>query len=392
MSHPVFASFRLNSLELKNRTIKSATYEGMCENNAPSEKMVQWHRSIARGGVAMNTLAYCAVSEAGATFKDQIIISKKNAARLKAFSDKIHHAGGKASAQLAHCGFFSKNNRLKSAPLSPSRSFNKLGLFSGLSFSKEMTIAEIDQTIDDFANAAQIMKDCGFDAVEVHSGHGYLLSQFLSPAFNKRRDEYGGTLEKRLRFPTEVIQAIRNMVGPSFPILVKMNLEDGFKGGSSIEDSMHIASTFEKAGADALVLSGGFTSVNAFYLLRGDIPLKQMIRIEKNWFQRLALMVFGPFLIRKIRFEKTFFLKMAKLVRSKVKIPLVYVGGVTSLKDIENVLNEGFDLIALGRPLVHDPNFIKKLKSGEVTKTACTYCNQCVAEVGRNGIRCVLTD
>ncbi len=390
MSNTVFSPITLNTLHLKNRTIKSATYEGMNEANAPSRQLIDWHCKIAEGEVAMNTLAYCAVNQAGATFSDQIVMQPDIAPQLKAFTDSIHALGGKVAAQLAHCGFFSGGKRRNGKPVSPSRTFNKLGFSSGKLFSKAMSQDEINQTINDFARSASIAQEAGFDAIEIHSGHGYLLSQFLSPAFNKRKDEYGGALENRLRFPVEVIQAVRKEVGSDFPILVKMNLEDGFKGGLTIKEAIHVATTFEKTGVDALILSGGFTSVNAFYLLRGEVPLKEMIRLEKNWITKIALSLFGPFVISRSPFKRTFFLEQAKMIREKVKIPLAYVGGITSLEDMEKVLSEGFDLIALGRPLVHDASFVRKLRTGSITKTGCNYCNQCVAQIGHNGVKCVL--
>lgn len=309
---------------------------------------------------------------------------------MKSFTSAIHKLGGLCSKQLSHCGFFSKNKNLGKKPVSPTSTFNKLGLFSGIPFSKSMSGKDIDRTIEAFSNAAIIAKKSGFDAVEIHSGHGYLLSQFLSPAFNKRKDDYGGPLENRLKFPVEVIQSIRLAVGDNFPIFIKMNLSDGFKGGLELKEARNVASTFEKAGANALILSGGFTSVSPFYLLRGDVPLKQMVQVESNWLQKVGIMLFGPFIIKKLPFNELFFLEMAKEIRSAVKIPLVYVGGASSLKGIEKVIREGFDLIALGRPLIHDPNFVNSLQSGEITNTGCTYCNQCIPEIERGGVRCVL--
>ena len=253
-----------------------------------------------------------------------------------------------------------------------------------------MTEEDIDRTLTDFGNAALTAKEAGFDAIELHSGHGYLLSQFLSPIYNKRNDDYGGSIESRLKFPVEVIQKIRLSVGDQFPLLVKMNLDDGVKGGLKLKESRHIATTYEKAGASALVLSGGFTNSSPFYLLRGDIPLKRMIAVERNWLQKIGVAIFGPMIIKKLPFEELFFMSMAKEIRKVVNLPLVYVGGVTSLANMEAVLKEGFDLISLGRPLIYDPVFVNRLKSGEVEKTGCTYCNQCVPEIDSDGIWCVL--
>ncbi len=387
---PIFTTIRLNNIQLKNRIIKSATYEGLSVNGAVTDRLIDWHRQIVLGGVAMTTLAYCAVNDEGATFENQIVVNEASIDGLKSFTAAIHKAGGLCSIQLAHCGFFSRNKKLKSRPISPTRTFNNLGLFSGIPFSRTMTEDDIDSTLSDFAEAAVIAKESGFDAIELHAGHGYLLSQFLSPAFNRRKDDYGGSIEKRPKFPTEVLQSIRRSVGKDFPILIKMNVSDGFKGGLGLEDAKRVASTFEKAGVDGLVLSGGFTNTSPFFLLRGDIPIKQMVQVERNWLQKIGIMLFGPVIIKKLPFNELFFLGAAQQIRRVVNIPIVYIGGVTSLQNMESVLSDGFELIALGRPLIHDAQFINRLESGEVNKTGCTYCNQCIPEIDRDGVRCVL--
>ena len=386
----VFSPFELNGLDLKNRVIKSATYEGMSRDGLLTDDLIDWHGRIVDGGVAMTTLAYCAVNPEGATFHDQIIVNEQNEEAFTRFCDESHKRGGRASIQLAHCGFFKKDKVNGKSPISPSSQFNKLGVFTGLPLSKTMSLQDIENTIRAFANAARRVKTCGFDAIEIHSGHGYLLSQFLSPAFNQRNDEYGGSLEKRLNLPVEVVKAVRKSVGDAFTIIIKINLQDGMRGGTTLEDTRSIARAFEQAGADALVLSGGITSVNPFYLLRGDIPFRQMIEVEPKWLQRLAIMTFGSLIMKKIPFEPLYFLDMAAEIRKEVTIPLVYIGGVTSLSDMEKVLEKGFDLIELGRPLIHDPDFLQKIQSGEIEKTGCTYCNQCVPEIDRNGVQCVL--
>jgi 2,4-dienoyl-CoA reductase-like NADH-dependent reductase (Old Yellow Enzyme family) len=262
---------------------------------------------------------------------------------------------------------------------------------SGLVFSKAMTKGEIRQTAIDFANAAAFSRKAGFDAVEIHMGHGYLLSQFLTPRINKRKDDYGGgSLENRKRFPLEVIAETRQAVGEDFPIIVKLNLSDGFKGGLTIEDSVEVAKALEQSGVDALVLSGGYTSKTPFYLMRGDIPVWDMTKVEKNILQKIAIASFGRFIIRKYTFTENFFIPLARLVRKAVKMPLIYVGGVVSRSGIEEVMAENFDMIALGRALIQDPDFILKVKDGSIEKSDCNQCNKCVAEMDRDGVRCIL--
>lgn len=391
MFSKAYSPFSLRSLILKNRFIKTATYEGMCDNGRPTQQLIDFHARTAAGGIAMTTVAYGAVNPDGRTHEDQMYLHSGIAEPLKELTETVHHAGGKASIQLTHCGFFSRNKEIRGKiPLGPSRILNTYGIMSGLAFSKAMTKGEIRQTAIDFANAADFSRKAGFDAVEIHMGHGYLLSQFLTPCINKRKDNYGGSLENRKRFPLEVIAETRQAIGEDFPIIVKLNLSDGFKGGLLIEDSVEVAKALEQSGVDALVLSGGYTSKTPFYLMRGEIPVWDMMKVEKNFFQKMAIASFGRFIIRRYTFTENFFMPLALQVRKAVKMPLVYVGGVVSKSGIEEVMTENFDMIALGRALIHDPDFILKVKDGSIEKSDCNQCNKCVAEMDKDGVRCVL--
>jgi 2,4-dienoyl-CoA reductase-like NADH-dependent reductase (Old Yellow Enzyme family) len=221
-------------------------------------------------------------------------------------------------------------------------------------------------------------------------GHGYLLSQFLCPRTNPRKDEYGGSLVNRARFPLEVVKAVIEAVGNEFPVLVKLNLDDGFKNGFTLEDCKYVSRELEKHGCAALVLSGGFTSITPFYLMRGDVPLKGMIKNGTSWAEKITMALFGPLIVKKYPFTPNFFLAQAKEIRKFTAMPLVYLGGVDSREGIVEILDAGFDLIALARPLIHDPAFLLKIEAAEIEKSGCTRCNECVVEMDRNGVRCVI--
>jgi len=239
MAHDAFAPVRLAGLELRNRLIKTATYEGMSPGGVPSERLLAHHRDLARGGVGMTTVAYCAVSPDGRTFGGQLYVHDAAREPLRRLTDAVRAEGAAASLQLGHCGNFSKNKALVGRrPLGPSFTLNEYGLMSGMPFADAMSEAQIAETVEDFGRAAGFARDVGFDAVEVHLGHGYLLSQFLSPAVNKRKDRYGGSLENRMRFPLEVLRRVRDEVGPEFPILTKSNLRDGFRGGLEVAEAV----------------------------------------------------------------------------------------------------------------------------------------------------------
>jgi len=196
----------------------------------------------------------------------------------------------------------------------------------------------------------------------------------------------------RGRFAFEAVRAVREQVGDRLAILVKVNLDDGFTGGLGTDDACETARGFEDAGAHALVMSGGFTSRSAFYLMRGGLPLPRMIEVEKSPSQKLALRFFGKYLVRAFDFEEMFFMEKAKQMRQAVKMPLVLLGGILSGDNLRSAMGEGFEFVALGRALIADPDFVKQIESGEIERSRCISCNACVPEMDAGGIRCVLDD
>lgn len=381
----------LGALSLRNRIIKTATYEGMTPGGAPSAQLVRHHVDLARGGVGMTTVAYCAVSPNARTFAGQMWMREEIVATLAGLTAAVHAEGAAASLQLGHCGYFSRNVELPGRrSLGPSRRLNEYGLLCGVPLSRAMTPDDLAQTTEDFAAAAERAKRAGFDAVEIHLGHGYLLSQFLCPATNKRRDQYGGSLENRLRFPLNVLAAVRERVGAEFPIIVKTNLRDGFRGGLELEDAVTVCQAVERAGVDAIELTGGFTSRTPFYLFRGPAPVKEMIEVEHNPLQKIALRLFGRSIMRGYPFEELYFLPLARKIREKVRIPLILLGGCLSTDNLETAMGEGFDFVAMGRALIADPDLVARIAAGIAKRSRCISCNKCVAEMDRNGLRCVL--
>jgi len=386
-----FLPITLRNLTLRNRFIKTATNEGMWIDNLPSPQLVAHHARLAQGGVGLTTVAYGAVHPDGRTHETQMVMRAEVVPGLKKLTEAVHNYGAAASIQLTHCGFFTNNRQVTGKrPIGPSMILNNYGLLSGIFCSRPMTTDDLRLTADDFARSARLAVEAGFDAIEIHIGHGYLLSQFLSPRFNRRKDDYGGSLENRMRFPLEVIDSVRKAVGEDVPVLCKINLSDGFKGGLEVSDTVEIAKRLEMAGVDALVLSGGFTSKTPFYLMRGDVPLKEMIRAEKQIQHKAAFAVFGRFIIGKYKFSENFFMPLALKIRQAVKMPLVYLGGVISAEGVEQVFAEGFDMVAIGRALIHDPDFVLKIKTDLQHVSLCNHCNICVAEMDRGGVRCVM--
>jgi len=356
----------------------------MSQEGGVTEALIEHHRRLAEGGIGMTTVAYASVTFDGRGFGHEIWMRDEIIPDLKRLTEAIHREGGAASIQLGHCGFFASRREIGKRPIGASRKFC---LFR-MSICTEMTHEEINEKIEDYARSALQAKEAGFDAVEIHSGHGYLMSQFLSPWTNHRKDEYGGNLENRLRFPAAIVKRTRETVGPDFPILVKMNQRDGFNGGLEIDDAIQVAKRYEAEGASALIPSCGFTARTPLYMMRGNVPNKEMARNQSNPFMRLGLLTFGRFMVQSYPFEPMYLLEGARKIKDVVNIPVIYIGGVLSLTDLENAMNEGFEFVEVGRATVRDPDFVKKLQSGEITDSDCDHCNRCIAATDAGGIYC----
>ena len=384
-----FAPARLGELELKNRIIKAATFEGKTPDGVPGDLLLDFHREIVRGGVAMTTLGYC-TSEADGRINDQMMWMHEGIRpQLVHINSELKKAapGVMISGQLAHCGNFTKNHKLQrlKRPLGPSRQFNMLGLPAGLPFAGAMSVTDIDYLVQTYYDAALFMKSTGFDAIEIHFSHGYALSQFISPKTNRRTDDYGGSLINRMRLPLRVLAAVRRAVGEGFPILGKIGLTDGVKDGLHIEEAIEVAAMLDEGGIDALICSGGTSSFNPMIYFRGETLDKGLIEVETNPVARLGLKLVGPKLFKHYPYEELYFLEGAKKVRDRVRCQMVYIGGCTDLASIEAVMREGFDFIQLGRPLINDPAFVNNAMADRNYRNGCTHCNRCAALIEAPG-------
>ncbi len=370
----LFSPAHLGPLTLKNRTIRSAAFEGMCPGGEPSRDLLDYHWSVARGGIGMTTVAYAAVLQAGRTFSHQLWMRPEIVPGLRSLTEAVHREGAAASIQLGHAGYMSDQKLAGGRAYAPSAVFN---LF-GLAYPRAMTSDDIALHVAAFARSTALAREAGFDAVEVQAGHGYLISQFLTPLTNRRRDDYGGKLEQRARFLREVMRAVRAEAGPRMAVLVKMNVDDGFPGGNGIDEATEIARMLEREGADALVLSGGFVSKCPLYLMRGELPLEELLRTQPL-VHRIGLRLFRRLVVKTYEFTPAFFLEPALAVRAAVQIPLVLVGGINSLAAMERALGAGLDFVAMARALIREPDFVKRLERGICTETRCHPCNKCMA-------------
>ena len=389
-----FQPAQLAGLQLRNRFIKAATFEGRCENGLAKDSLIDFHRQIAEGGAGMTTVAYCAVEPDGRVMDQMMWMHEGARPQLERLAASVHAAGAALSGQMVHCGNFSQNASFRGKrPKGPSKWLNLGGLPYGLLFTHEMSVQDINARVQDFHDAAQFMKSCGFDAVEVHIGHGYGLSQFISPKTNKRSDEYGGSLINRMRYPLRCIEAVRRAVGDDFPILVKMNLTDGVSDGLKIDEAVEVAGLLDDAGVDCIIPSGGSSSFNPMLLFRGESLVHGMIENESNPLMRLGLRLLGPKMFREYPYQELYFLDGARRVRDRVaNAKVCYIGGASSRESLASALSE-FDFVQIGRPMIKDPDFVNRLAADEAWQTGCIHCNRCAAMIKNpDGVRCVLND
>ena len=384
----LFTPYKIGSVTLRNRVIRSAAFESMGKDFSPTQQLKDYHVSVARGGVGMTTVAYTSINRSGISFNKQLWLRDEIVPALRDLTDAVHNEGAAVGIQLGHCGNMTHWSTAGSFPVSASNGFN---LYSP-TFHRRMSHGDIRQCAKDFGTAVETAYNAGFDSVEIHAGHGYLISQFLSPYTNHRRDEFGGSLQNRMRFMNMVLEEVMEAARKrGMGVLVKHNMEDGFKRGIQVPESIEIAKQIETFGVDGIVLSSGFVSKAPMAVMRGRIPTKTMGYYMgwNEWLQKIVVSLFGQWLIKQYDFEECYFLENAKKFREALKGPLVYVGGLVSREGIEKVLDEGFELVQMARALVNDPAFVNKLKAGDMaTRSGCDHRDYCMARMYSVDMQC----
>jgi 2,4-dienoyl-CoA reductase-like NADH-dependent reductase (Old Yellow Enzyme family) len=378
-----FAPTTLGPITLRNRFLKAATFEGMAVGSLVSDRLIDFHRAMAAGGVGMTTLAYLAISEDGQGAPNEIVVRPEALPGLRRIADAVHAEGARISAQIGHAGPVAAATGRRG--LAPSRMFSPMAF----RFTRAIDEAGIARVVGDFAAAARLLQDAGFDAVEVHLGHSYLLSAFLCPKLNRRSDRYGGSIANRAEVPRRVVAAVRAAVGSSMAVLAKMNMADGFKGGIELADSIAAARLLESDGClDALELSGGSSLMNPMFMFKGDAPIEEMARAFPQPI-RTAFRLMGKRFLPSYPFEEAYFLPLARRFRAALQMPLVLLGGVNRLDTVRGALDEGFDFVALGRTLLREPDLVARWQRGDTADAACIHCNKCIPTIYR-GTHCVL--
>ncbi|MDT5386458.1 MAG: hypothetical protein QOE04_99 [Mycobacterium sp.] len=385
----VFGEAKLGPVTLRNRIIKAATFEASTPDSLVTDDLITYHRLPAAGGIGMTTVAYCAVSPGGRTDGWQLWMRPEAVPGLRRLTDAIHAEGAAISAQIGHAGPVANARTNKAKAFAPVRFFNPLSM----RFAKKASSQDIDDITKAHANAARLAIESGFDAVEIHLGHNYLASSFLSPLINRRTDEYGGSLTNRAKVARGLVTAVRQAVGDRIAVTAKLNMSDGVRGGISLEESLQTATWLEEdGGLDALELTAGSSLLNPLYLFRGDAPIKEFAGAFKpplRWGIRMT----GKKFLREYPYREAYLIDQAKQFRAELKMPLILLGGITNRETMDLAMAEGFDFIAMGRALLAEPDLINRIKAdgaAHSVRSACTHCNKCMATIYSH-THCVVT-
>ncbi len=383
-----FAPAQLGPLQLRNRLIKCATFEGMTPDALVTDELIEFHREQAAGGVAISTVAYCAISPEGRTDRHQIWLHPEAVPGLQRLTAAIHAEGAKAAAQLGHAGAVANSVSNRAKALGP----GAIPAPMGMSLTHKVALDDIPGLLAKAATATKIAVDSGFDALEIHCGHNYLISSFLSPLLNHRRDAYGGSLVNRARLAREMIETVREAAGPDIAIWAKLNMYDGVgkpgpgRGpkpwrGFNIDEACQVAQMFESDGhLDAIEPTAGSSLLNPMYLFHGDAPRKAFADAFHG-VMKTGLQVAGPVFLKKYPYSDGYLMPLARELRAAISLPVILLGGITDRSSIEKAMDEGFDFVAMGRALLREPDLPLRLAADPTTESRCTHCNLCMPTI-----------
>ena len=351
----------------------------MCPGHEPSQQLYDYHTSVARGGVGMTTVAYAAVTESGLSFDRQLVMRPEIIPGLRRLTDGIHSEGAAAGIQLGHCGNMSHKDICGCIPVGACTGFNLYSPTLVRGLRKE----ELPVLAKQFGNAVNLAREAGFDSVEIHCGHGYLIDQFLNTYFNHRKDEYGGSLENRMRFMTMCIEEVMKAAKDDMAVIVKMNMRDGLKHpGTTLDESLQIAKRLQELGVHAIVLSGGLVSATPMYVMRGEMPIKTMTHYMDKWWLKYGVRACGKMMVPTVPYEEAFFLEDALKFRQALPdMKFIYVGGLVAGDKINEVLSHGFEAVQMARSLLNEPDFVNRLKDDPHHRCGCGHSNYCIGRM-----------
>ena len=388
MAQDVFAPATLGPVTVRNRTVKAATFEGRTPDGEVTDALIDYHLAVARGGVGLTTVAYLAIAPEGRTHREQIVVGDATLPGLARLTETIHATGAKVAGQVGHAGPVANGRSNGVHALSASR------MPSPLSMQMVRAASEQDLTriTAAYVSAARTLVSAGFDVLELHMAHSYLISSFLAPGLNRRKDGYGGSLDNRARLARQVARAVREEVGDGVALTAKVSVSDGFKGGVTTDESLDFTAMLEADNhLDALQLSGGSSLMNPMYLFRGETPTKEFaaaMPLPVRWGMRTPM---GKAFLKEYEFHEAYFLEKALRFRERLTMPLILLGGINRRETMEQAMAQGFDFVAMGRALLREPNLVNELTAGRQADGVCIHCNRCMPTI-YSGTRCVVLD
>jgi len=390
----LFTEYQLGPITLRNRFIRSAAFENMCTGNTPSQMLEDYHVSVAKGGVGMTTVAYCAVDLSGVSFDGQLYVRPEALKGLKHLTDAIHKEGAKASIQLGHCGNMTHVATCHCLPVSAS---NGINLYSP-TVHRRLKVSEIKTLVKKFGEAVDFCREAGFDCVEIHAGHAYLISQFIAPRTNHRHDEYGGSFENRVRFLNEILDEVMKHAKDDMAVVVKTNMTDDCWRGMTMEEGLKVAKEIAKHKVHGIVLSAGTVSASPMTILSGAMPIKTLAGYMpgKMWWLKAALLMGGgQLMIKTSPFRELYLMDWAKKFQEAFKndpdfkdTTLIYVGGVQSGDSCQKIMDEGFELFQLAHVLIKDPEFVNHVEANPHYNAGCRRSNYCVGRMYTKEMKC----
>jgi 2,4-dienoyl-CoA reductase-like NADH-dependent reductase (Old Yellow Enzyme family) len=380
----VFAPADLGPIRLRNRTVKAATFEGRTPYGEVTDELIAYHRAPAAGGVGLTTVAYLAVAPEGRTHREQIVVGERTLPGLARLADEIHATGAAISGQVGHAGPVANGRSNGVHAIAASRMPSPLSM----QMIRAATEQDLTRVTRAYVDAARVLVRAGFDVLELHMAHSYLISSFLAPGLNRRRDRWGGPLERRARLARQVARVVREEVGDAVAVTAKVSVSDGFKGGVTTETGIELARLLEADGhLDALQLSGGSSLMNPMYLFRGEAPVAEFAATMPpmvRWGMRTPA---GRGFLKRYDFEEAYLQPKALEFRRAVAMPLMLLGGINRLDTMRQAMADGFDFVVMGRALLREPDLVNRLQAGAAVSGICIHCNRCMPTI-YSGTRC----
>ncbi|WP_460734889.1 oxidoreductase [Nocardioides ginkgobilobae] len=389
MSTPdVLAPATLGPVRLRNRTVKAATFEGRTPHGQVTQELIDYHLAVAEGGIGLTTVAYLAVAPEGRTHAEQVVVGPDTEAGLARMTEAVHATGARIAGQVGHAGPVANGRSNGVHAIAASRMPSPLSM----QMVRAATEADLTRVTGAYVAAARTLVRAGFDVLELHMAHNYLISSFLAPALNRRRDRWGGPLDNRARLARQVARAVREEVGDAVAVTAKVSLSDGYRGGVTLEESIGLLGMLEQDGTlDAVQLSGGSSLMNPMYLFRGDVPASEFaasMPAPVRWGMKTPV---GRSFLKSYPFEEAYFRDKALAVRAATSIPLMLLGGINRLDTMQQAMADGFEYVAMGRAVLREPDLVNRLAAGQATKGVCIHCNRCMPTI-YDGTRCPIRE